>query len=118
MSITMILINKKNGKVLANNLEIANNSFKRLTGLLGRNGLNKGEGLHIIPCSSIHSFFMKFRFDAVFINKKNEVVYLIKDMPAWRVSKICFSGYSVVELPSGIINETETNIGGVLEFKN
>lgn len=118
MSITMNLINKKNGKILASNLEIADNPFKRLTGLLGRKGLNKGEGLHIIPCGSIHSFFMKFRFDAVFINKKNEVVYLIEDMPAWRVSKICFSGYSVIELPSGTINETETNIGDVLEFED
>jgi len=59
---------------------------------------------------------MKFRFDAIFINKKNEVVYLIEDMPAWRISEICFSVYSVIELPSGVIRETETKIGDSLEF--
>lgn len=112
----MKLINKKNGKSLADNLEIANNPFTRLKGLLGRNALNEGEGLHIIPCNSIHSFFMKFRFDAIFLNKKNEVVYLIQNMPAWRVSEICFSGYSVVELSAGVIKETETTIDDVLEF--
>ena len=112
----MKLINKNNGKILADNLKIADNFFKRLQGLLGKNSFNEGDGLHIIPCTSIHSFFMKFRFDAIFLNKNNEIVYLIQNMPAWRVSKICFSGYSVVELPSGVIKETEISIGDVLEF--
>jgi len=112
----MKLINKKNDKILANNLKIADNFFKRLKGLLGRKALDKGEGLHIIPCNSIHSFFMKFNFDAIFLNKNNEVVYLIEEMPAWHVSKICFSAYSVVELQSGVIKETETSISDVLEF--
>ena len=112
----MKLINKKNDKILANNLKIADNFFKRLIGLLGRKALDKGEGLHIIPCNSIHSFFMKFNFDAIFLNKNNEVVYLIEEMPAWHVSKICFSAYSVVELQSGVIKETETSISDVLEF--
>ena len=112
----MKLINKKNDKILANNLKIADNFFKRVKGLLGRKALDKGEGLHIIPCNSIHSFFMKFNFDAIFLNKNNEVVYLIEEMPAWHVSKICFSAYSVVELQSGVIKETETSISDVLEF--
>ncbi|HBG50011.1 MAG TPA: DUF192 domain-containing protein [Cyanobacteria bacterium UBA9971] len=112
----MKLINKSNNKILADNLKIADNFFKRLIGLLGRKALDKGEGLHIIPCTSIHSFFMKFRFDAIFLNKNNEVVYLIQNMPAWHVSKICFSGYSVVELPPDVIKDTETSVGDVLEF--
>lgn len=112
----MKLINKTSNKILADKLEIADNSFKRLKGLLGKNRLGKGEGLHIIPCSSIHSFFMKFNFDAIFINKKNEVVYLIENMPAWRVSKLCFSAYSVVELPAGTIKISETKVSDILEF--
>ena len=112
----MKLINKKNERILADNIKVANNSFTRLKGLLGRHSLDRGEGLHIIPCTSIHSFFMKFRFDAIFINKKNEVIHLIENMPAWGISKICFSAYSVVELPSGVINQTETDVGDVLIF--
>jgi hypothetical protein len=112
----MKLINKKNRKILAEKLEIANTPFRRMKGLLGRKTISRDEGLHIIPCNSIHSFFMKFKFDALFLNKKNEVVFLIEDMPAWQVSRICFSAYSVVELPSGVIKETETNVGDALEF--
>lgn len=113
----MKLINKKNGQILADKLEIADTSSKRGKGLLGKKSLNKGEGLHIIPCNSIHSFFMKFKFDTIFINKKNEVVYLIESMPAWKISKICFSAHSVIELPSGVIKETETSVGDILEFQ-
>ena len=113
----MQLINNKNGSVLCDKLETADNSFSRMKGLLGRTGLNKGEGLHITPCNSIHSFFMKFKFDAIFINKKNEIVYLTENMPAGRISKACFSAYSVIELPPGTIKETGTTIGDVLEFK-
>jgi len=112
----MKLINSKNNKILAENIKLADNPIKRIIGLLGRNSLDNGEGLHIVPCSSIHSFFMKFKFDAVFIDKKNKVVYLIPDMPAWQVSKLCFSAHSVVELPSGVIKETDTAIGDFLEF--
>jgi len=112
----MKLLNKKNGKILADKLETADNFFKRLKGLLGRTCLAKGEALSIIPCRSIHSFFMKFRFDAIFINKKNEVVCLIENMPAWRISGIYFSARSVIELPAGVIKETKTSIGDSLEF--
>jgi len=114
----MKLINKKNEKILADNLEIANGYFSRMRGLLGRKSLEKGKGMYINSCNSIHSFFMKFKFDAVFINKKNEVIYLIEHMPAWRVSKICFSACSVIELPSGVIKDTQTNIGDLLEFSD
>ena len=59
---------------------------------------------------------MKFKFDAIFINKKNEIVYLTENMPAGRISKACFSAHSVIELPSGIVKETETAVGDILEF--
>ena len=62
----MKLINKTSGKVLAENLEVADTFFSKMKGLLGRDNLPEGEALHIIPCNNIHSFFMKFEFDAIF----------------------------------------------------
>lgn len=112
----MKIINAKNSKIIAENVKIADNFFSRTKGLLGRNSMDKGEALHIIPCDSIHSYFMKFEFDAIFINKKNQVVHLIEKMPAWHFSKICFSARSIIELPAGVIKETETCIGDLLEF--
>lgn len=65
----MQLVNKSNGNILANNIEIAGDFIKRLRGLQGRSGLNKGEALLLYPCSSIHTFFMNFPIDALFIDR-------------------------------------------------
>jgi hypothetical protein len=112
----MKLVNKNTGKVLADNIISANNPLKRLKGLLGKKYLKNKQALHIIPCNSIHSCFMRFRFDAIFINKKNQIVYIIEKMPSWRISKICFSAYSVIEFPEGTVGETGTKIGDFVEF--
>jgi len=112
----MKVINKTRKTVLAGNLVTADNFFSRSKGLLGRRNLPDGGALHIIPCSSIHSFFMRFEFDAIFLNKNNEIVYTISHMPAWRTSKICFEAHSVIELPSGKIEQTLSQKGDVLEI--
>lgn len=113
----MKLINKTTGKMLCENLEIADTPAKRMKGLLGRKGLFEGEGLHIIPCNSIHSFFMKFKFDAVFIDKKNTVLAVAERMLPCRV-KICFAANSVVELPEGTISRTGTKISDTVIFSS
>ncbi len=112
----MKLINKRNKNILAENIQTADSVFKRLKGLLGRNNLEETEGLHIIPCNSIHSFFMKFEFDAVFIDKKNKVKFLSEKISPWGGINFCFSAYSVIELPAGTISKTETKIDDELEF--
>ncbi len=112
----MKLINKTKNKILAENIEVANNPVKRIMGLLGRSSLERGKGLHIIPCNNIHSLFMKFSFDAIFIDKKNKVKNLSEKIPPWTWAKFCFSANSVIELPAGTISETGTEIEDELEF--
>jgi len=112
----MKLINKTNGNTLAENIKVADNPLTRMKGLLGRKRFKKGEGLHIIPCNNIHSFFMKFEFDAIFIDKKNKIKYLAENIPPWTWAKFCFFAYSVIELPAGTIKETGTQIDDELEF--
>lgn len=111
----MKLINKTNGQILAEKLEIANTPFKRMKGLLGREELSQGEGLHITPCNNIHSFFMKFEFDAIFIDRKHIIRHLIESMPPGKISKLCFSAYSVIELPAGTIQMSNSKIGDKVE---
>lgn len=112
----MKIINRTNQKLVADRVKVANNPITRMIGLLNRSSLNKGEGLLIIPCGSIHSFGMKFNFDAVFLDKKNKVLHLIQNMPAWRISPIIRHAHSILELPSGCIYEADIKIDDVLEF--
>ncbi|OGI17833.1 MAG: hypothetical protein A2255_08840 [Candidatus Melainabacteria bacterium RIFOXYA2_FULL_32_9] len=112
----MKIINKSNQKLVADRVKIANNPIKRIIGLLNRSKLEKGEGLLIIPCNGIHSFFMRFRFDAIFLDKNNKVKHLIRDMGPWRLSPLIFNAHSVLELPAGIINETDIKVDDTLDF--
>lgn len=90
---------------------MATSWWARGRGLLGTKTLPQGEGLLIAPCNSIHSFFMQYRFDAIFLDKQGTVVHLIRAMKPSRLSKIVFSAHSVLELPAGTIEATGTQIG-------
>ena len=112
----MKIVKKSNQNEIADNVKVANNPITRFVGLLNRSSLNKGEGLWIVPCNSIHSFGMKFKFDAVFIDKNNQVKHLVKNMDKWKASAIIFSAHSVLELPAGTIDSENIEIDDILEF--
>jgi uncharacterized membrane protein (UPF0127 family) len=107
--------NLTRSSVLATSLEVADNASKRNKGLLGRTGLADGEGLWIIPCESVHTFFMKFPIDLVYLDRKNQVRKVRSSVPAWRLSA-CLSAHSILELPAGTIRSTGTQAGDMLEF--
>ncbi len=102
--------------VLATNLEVADNGKRRRKGLLGRNGLAAGEGLWIVPCESVHTFFMRFPIDLVYLDKEHRVRKVRSAVGAWRLSA-CLFAHSVIELPSGTVRETETQRGDQLELE-
>ena len=103
------------GTVLATRLEVADSGSKRTKGLLGRNGLGSGEGLWIVPCESVHTFFMRFAIDLVYLDRKNKVKKVRSSVGPWRISA-CLSAHSVLELPAGTIRNTMTEAGDTLEF--
>ena len=101
---------------LADRAEVADTSAKRRTGLLKHTGLEPGEGLWIVPCESVHSFFMKFTIDVLYLDRKHRVKKLRPEMGPWRVSA-CLTAHSVLELPAGTIVRTGTKTGDQLEIK-
>ena len=103
--------------VLADRLEVADSGAKRSKGLLGRKGLFPGEGLWILPCESVHTFGMQFAIDLVYLDRKHRIRKVRGNVSPWRISA-CLSAHSVIELPSGIILETKTQAGDMLEFSS
>jgi len=101
--------------VLATCLEVADRDETRRKGLLGRDCLAPGEGLWIVPCEAVHTFWMRFSIDLVYLNRKNQIRKLRSDVPPWRLSA-CFSAHSVLELAPGTIRNTQTQLGDMLEF--
>ena len=111
------LCNLRTGHVLAQHLVTAGSFWQRGIGLLGRHALEEGEGLYIAPCSSVHSFFMRFSFDAVFVDRDWKVIHLIPAMPAFRLTRSVRGAHGVVELPSGVIAKTGTALHDVLAMQ-
>jgi hypothetical protein len=96
-------------------MEVADSAAKRNKGLLGRNCLLPGEGLWIRPCESVHTFWMQFPIDLVYLDRKNRIRKLVSAVPPWRMSA-CLRAHSVIELPSGTIHQTRTQLDDTLEL--
>ena len=103
------------GTTLGNAIDKADTSATRNKGLLSRHGLDPGTGLWIVPCEGIHTFFMKFSIDVVYIDRKKRVRKTVKNIGPWRLS-LCLPAHSVIELPVGVIDASGTKKGDQLEF--
>jgi uncharacterized protein len=88
------------GTVVCEHCLLAETMFTRLRGLLGRKGLAEGEGLLLRPASSIHTAFMRFAIDAVFIDRENRIVKVAAELRPWRMAA-CPGSRAVLELPAG-----------------
>ena len=65
--------------------EVARSFGARVRGLIGRRGLAPGEGLLILKCNAIHTFFMSFPIDATFLDKNDRVVRVVRNIRPWRL---------------------------------
>ncbi len=80
---------------------IADDLVSRVIGLMFKKTLNGMSGLLIKPCNSIHTFFMFFDLDVLFLNSSGEIVKIIRGMKPWRMSWIYFRATQVLELKAG-----------------
>lgn len=112
----MTLINKTKNTTLAKKVLIANTPFKRIKGLLGKSDFKQEEALIIKPCNSIHTFFMRFAIDVIFVDKQNRIVKTISNLEPWRLTGVYLSANFCIELPAGTIASTSTSKGDFLSF--
>jgi uncharacterized membrane protein (UPF0127 family) len=111
----VIVRNVSRGTLLGDAIETAETSATRNKGLLSRHGLGPGEGLWIVPCEGVHTFFMKFALDLVYIDRKKRVRKAVRNVRPWRMS-FCLPAHSVIELPVGVIDASGTIAGDQLEI--
>ncbi|MFA5373399.1 MAG: DUF192 domain-containing protein [Candidatus Omnitrophota bacterium] len=112
----MRIINRTRGTVLADKAKNACTFASRLVGLLNCSSLGPGEALILTPSNAIHSFFMRFSFDALFLDKKNEVIALIPIFKPFRLSPMFFNAVTTIELPCGSIKSSQTEINDKIEI--
>ena len=102
------LLNSTRDVVLADRVQRAVAMRDRLRGLLGRSTFPEGEALVIAPCNAIHTFFMKFPIDAVFLDGGGRVVRTVRELRPWRATRVHPAAAQVVELPAGTVARSGT----------
>jgi uncharacterized membrane protein (UPF0127 family) len=109
-------INIARGVALATELEVATSLAARTKGLLGRRGLPPGSGMLIDPCPSVHTWFMRFPIDVIFLDGHNRVVGLKRNLKPFRMAW-SWRGAKTLELPVGTIAATRTLLGDFVAFQ-
>jgi uncharacterized membrane protein (UPF0127 family) len=107
--------NVTRGTWIGDAIDTAESSAQRRTGLLKHDRLDEGSGLWIVPCEAVHTFFMKFAIDLIYLDRKRQVRRIVRDLRPWRFS-MCLPAHSVLELPTGTIDRTNTQRGDELEL--
>jgi hypothetical protein len=108
-------MNLTKGTIVASDVRVADGHWTRFLGLMGRRQMEEGEALHIVPCSSIHTAFMRFSIDAVFLDPGGRVTKIARRLRPFRLA-IGRGARSVLELPGGRSEVVGLDTGDQLTF--
>jgi len=112
----MKIINFSKETILADKAQMANTFFKRLIGLLNRQSLAKGEALVLSPANCIHSFFMRFTIDVLFLDRSGKVIAALPSFRPFRISRLYFHASLTLELPETTLQLTRTQPGDHIQI--
>ncbi|MFA6358489.1 MAG: DUF192 domain-containing protein [Candidatus Omnitrophota bacterium] len=97
----MRLINKTKNFILAENVFIADTFLKRMKGLIGRKVFPSGKAIILDPCNCVHTFFMHFPIDVIFVDKNYKVVKVLNKLSPDKITSLSWHSSKVIELPVG-----------------
>ena len=105
-----VVLTREDGRVVCERLLVAARPLRRMIGLLGRASLPEDEGILLRPAGSIHTFFMRFPIDVVFLDKEHRVVGIDAALPPWRTTRRR-GAKVVVELAAGECERRGLQVG-------
>jgi len=89
------------GCIIADKVEYAHWFPRKLVGLACRPSISPGEGVVIKRCAWVHTFFMRFAIDILYLNNDARILRIDRSVPPWRLLGRCHGAATVVELPAG-----------------
>ncbi len=96
--------------IVASVLELASESASRNRGLLGRASLSHDHAFILAPANVVHTFFMQFPIDLLFVSRHGEVLKVRAAVPAWRIAGR-LRAFAVVELAAHALERSGTRVG-------
>jgi len=109
-------INVRTGQKIADQVVKADTAFKRMRGLLGRSSLAVGEGLYLPKCNAIHTFFMRFPIDVLFLTKDHLITHMVHSLVPFRIVWGPWGTRAVLELPGGALQQVPCETGDTIAF--
>jgi uncharacterized protein len=114
----MRLINQKNDAVLADSVKITGSFAGRLRGLMFSHSFPVEYGALIVtPCNSVHTMFMRYPIDVLFVDRSWRVLHCCHMLIPWRISRIVRGASAAVELPAGTLARSFTRKGDILSHQ-
>jgi uncharacterized protein len=107
-------VNQRNEKQLASEVRVARSLWSRFWGLMGRRALPEDHGVLLTPCTSVHTFFMRFPIDVIFLDRDGRVVKIIPALKPWRTALGGRGARSALELRAGVAETTGLEPGDLL----
>jgi len=110
--------NRTRNTYLATDLVTASTHWTRFRGLMATSADHflPGQGLWINPSHGIHTFAMRFPIDAVYLDRDRKVIHIEEDLKPWRMAAIRVKAASVLEVPTGTIQQSQTMMGDQIDI--
>jgi uncharacterized protein len=117
MNETNVIVNLTRASVVCERAIVADRTLRRMRGLLGRRSLPTDEGLLLRPAPSVHTAFMRFPIDVIFLDRDLNVVKLVHNLSPWRAAS-ARRAHATLELAAGQVGARGAKIGDRLAIVN
>lgn len=114
----MIVINRSKQTTLARQARAARTFWQRLRGLMFQKALAEGQALVLVGDSSIHTFFMRFPIDVLYLDREGRVLRAQDSMRPWQLGPLVRGCRYIVELPPATIRRTQTEVGDLIALSD
>jgi len=101
----LYILKESSGEIVCQKMIVANKMLARMKGLMFSTEMPDCDGFLISPCNSIHTFFMLYSLDLLFLDKNFKVVKAIYNLPPWRMTWLYFKAHQVVEMSAGTLKK-------------
>jgi uncharacterized protein len=109
------LVHERTQRVIARQVHVALSRGARRQGLLGRSDIDAAAALVLAPCWTIHTAFMRFAIDVLFVDREGRALRVVHALKPWRAAS-SVRAYAAIELKAGIAKEYGVEIGDCLRL--
>ncbi len=110
--------NRTRSTYLVTDLRVAATHWSRFRGLMATDSSHfpVGRGLWISPSRGIHTFAMRFPIDAIYLDRERIVIHLEENLQPWRLAAVRMHATSVLEVPAGTVQKSQTSLGDQIDL--